>query len=103
MDKYQLFVHKLLNGSEEKLILGGNNDMTHPAFANQAIVCLLHDKERPCKPAGQGKCPLYNNTIQRERSVMGALHLKLTFREIHYAVYELCYVKQHMQVLSRGL
>ena len=77
MDKYQLFVHKLLNGSD--------------------------DKERPCKPTGQGKCPLYNNTIQSERSVMGALHLKLTFREIHYAVYELCYVKQHMQVLSRGL
>lgn len=57
MDKYQLFVHKPLNGREEKLILGGYNDMTHPAFANQAIVHILHDKERPCKPAGQGKMP----------------------------------------------
>lgn len=90
MGKYQLFVHKLPDVREERLILGENNYMTHPAFAIQAIACILHDKERPCKPAGQGKMPsvssLYNNTIHSERSVMGVLHLKLTFRESHYAV-----------------
>lgn len=55
MDKYQLFVHKLLDVREERLILGENNDMTHPAFVSQPIICILYDKERPCKPAGSRK------------------------------------------------
>lgn len=84
MGKYQLFVHKLSDVREERLILGENNYMTHPAFAIQAIACILHDKERPCKPAGQGKMPLvsslYNNTIQSERSVMGVFAFKTHFQ-----------------------
>ena len=84
MGKYQLFVHQLLDVREERLILGENNDMTRPAFANQAIVCILHDKERPCKPAGQGKTPsvssICNNTIQSERSGMGVFAFKTHFQ-----------------------
>lgn len=84
MGKYHLFVHKMLDVREERLILGANNDMTHPAFASQGIVCILHDKERPCKPAGQGKMPsvssLYNNTIQSERPVMGVFAFKTHFQ-----------------------
>lgn len=91
MDKYQLFVHKMLDVREERLILGENNDMTHPAFASQAIVCILHRKERPCKPAGQGKMhsvsSMYNNTIQSERSVMGVFALKT-----HFQKDPLCYI-----------
>lgn len=66
--KYQLFVHKLLDVREERIILGEKN-VTHPAFASRAITCILHDEERPCKPVGQGEMPsvssIYNNTIQK--------------------------------------
>lgn len=106
MGKYHLFVHKLLFVREEKLISGENNDMTHPAFASQAIVCILHGKERPSKPAGQGKMPsvssLYNNTIQNERSVMGVFAFKTHFQR-SIMPYEPLYIKQRMRALSRCL
>lgn len=84
MGKYQVFVHKLLDAKEEKVILGENNDMTYPDVASQATICILHDKEKPRKPAGRGNMPsvssMYNNTIQSERSVMGGFAFKTHFQ-----------------------
>lgn len=90
INKYQLFVHKLLDVRDKRLILG-EKTVTCSAFAGWAITCILQDEERPCKSVGQGEMPsvfsVYNNTIPKWTISGGCfLHLKLTSRGIHYSI-----------------